>query len=65
VGFLSYPECYPCQWRAGMALLGIGWAHMSRLVTLGTIFTNSLIDARSCVRRALMDLLFGFLEPRA
>jgi hypothetical protein len=33
--FLSYPESYPSQSRAAMGPLGIGWARMSRLVTLG------------------------------
>jgi hypothetical protein len=27
--FLSYPERYPCQWCAGVGLLGIGWARLS------------------------------------
>jgi hypothetical protein len=35
VDFLSYPESYPSQSRAAMGPLGIGWARMSRLVTLG------------------------------
>ena len=30
--FLSYPECYPCQWRAGGGTVDIGWAPMSRFV---------------------------------
>jgi len=25
---LSYPECYPCQWRAGVGRFGIGWARV-------------------------------------
>ena len=36
VGLLSYPESYPRQSRAAMGPLGIGWARMSHLVTLGT-----------------------------
>jgi len=34
--FASYPESYPRQSRAAMGPLGIGWARMSHLVTLGT-----------------------------
>src|SRR5439155_18780214 len=28
VGLLSYPESYPCQWRAGVGLVDIRWAHL-------------------------------------
>jgi len=34
--------CYPCQWRAGVGPLDIGWARMSWLFTLGSAFTHFL-----------------------
>src|SRR5438094_600838 len=40
VGLLSYPKSYPRELRAGVRPLGICWARMSRLVTLGTAFTH-------------------------
>jgi|SRR5207302_9565033 len=33
---------YPYQWRAGVGPVGICWARMSRLVTLGTALTYKL-----------------------
>ena len=43
-----------------MGPLGIGWARMSGLVTLGTAFTDFLtVVARSGVRRLLTEAVGG------
>jgi hypothetical protein len=39
---LPSPENYPSRSRAVVGQLGIGWARMSGLVTLGTAFTDFL-----------------------